>query len=284
LSTPNQLLTYLVIQRLEKGAKNAGNRLGHPPGATPLVFKGAGFDFLFFGLLLLVGRGFVPLSGIGNPIDDRERPRAPQLQDSDALRGSELQTKQSPKGKEAEKKRKPRRHKWLELAQWHNKQDGATEKGNGSGNANSAGTSNAKSEKANRAPELAPPPEKIHAEPAGRIPSCQVELLPMEDIYRVNGVMNPWKGYSINKIVEMLRNEQVRGLSREMKRAVLMALDAAGIPVDDVLRDAKARQNALDFYEVEQKKQFEAEWARKVEENRQTQAELERVKAHTWRG
>jgi uncharacterized phage-associated protein len=59
-----------------------------------------------------------------------------------------------------------------------------------------------------------------------------------------------------------------------------MALDAAGIPVDDALRDAKARQNALDFYEVEQKKQFEAEWARKVEENREIQAELEQVKAH----
>jgi len=29
----------LVIQRREKGAKNAGNRLGHPPGATPLVFN-----------------------------------------------------------------------------------------------------------------------------------------------------------------------------------------------------------------------------------------------------
>jgi hypothetical protein len=174
------------------------------------------------------------------------------------------------------------RHKWLELAQWHNKQDGATEKGNGSGSVNSAGTSNAKSEKVNRAPELAPPPEKIYAEPAGKgIPSFHVELLPMEDIYRVNGVMSPRKGYSINKVVEMLRNKHVRGLSREMKGAeVLMALDAAGIPMDDVLRDAKARQNALDFYEVEQKKQFEAEWARKVEENRQIQAELERVKAH----
>jgi hypothetical protein len=79
----------------------------------------------------------------------------------------------------------------------------------------------------------------------------------------------------------MLRSEHIRGLSNEMKRAaVLMALDAAGIAVDEVLRDAKTRQTALDFYEANQTKQVEAEWARKAEENTQIQAELERVKAH----
>jgi uncharacterized phage-associated protein len=57
-----------------------------------------------------------------------------------------------------------------------------------------------------------------------------------------------------------------------------MALDAAGIPIDEVLMDARARQNALDSYEAGQKKQVEAEWARKAEENVQIQAELERVK------
>jgi uncharacterized membrane-anchored protein YhcB (DUF1043 family) len=79
----------------------------------------------------------------------------------------------------------------------------------------------------------------------------------------------------------MLHSEHIRGLSKEMRRAaVLMALDAAGIPIDQVLQDAKARQNALDAYEAEQRKQVEAEWSRKAETNTQIQAELERVKAH----
>ena len=61
-----------------------------------------------------------------------------------------------------------------------------------------------------------------------------------------------------------------------MKRAsVLMALDAAGVSIDEVVRDAKARQEAT----FEQRKQFEAQWARKAEENLQIQAELETVKA-----
>jgi hypothetical protein len=102
----------------------------------------------------------------------------------------------------------------------------------------------------------------------------------MEDIYRIAGIMNPRKGYSISKIVEMLHSEHLRGLSKEMKRAsVLMALDAAGVSVDEVLQDAKARQDAIDSYEVDQRKQFEAQLAQKAEENVQIQAELERVKA-----
>lgn len=109
----------------------------------------------------------------------------------------------------------------------------------------------------------------------------QVELLPIEDIYRAAGIANPRKGYSIQKVVEMLHSEHIRGFSKQMKRAaVLMALDAAGIPVDAILQDAKARQDALKSYEGEQKKQVKAELARKTEENIQIQAELERVKEH----
>jgi hypothetical protein len=93
--------------------------------------------------------------------------------------------------------------------------------------------------------------------------------------------MNPRRGYSINKVVEMLRSPHIVGLSKEMKRAaLLMALDAASISLDQLQVDAKARQEALDSYEAQQKKQIEAEWARKAEENVQIEADLVRVKAH----
>ncbi len=45
-------------------------------------------------------------------------------------------------------------------------------------------------------------------------------------------------------------------------------------------RTPKLRQEALDAHEAQQRKQVEAEWARKEEENIQIQAELESVKAH----
>ena len=62
--------------------------------------------------------------------------------------------------------------------------------------------------------------------------------------------------------------------------ALLMALDAAGVPIDEVLRDAEARRDALDSYEASERKQVEEEWARKAEENLQIQAELESIRAH----
>jgi hypothetical protein len=79
----------------------------------------------------------------------------------------------------------------------------------------------------------------------------------------------------------MLNSEHIRELSRETKRAaILMALDAAGLTLEQVQRDARARQSALDAYENEQKKQVEAEWARKAEEITHIQGELESIKAH----
>jgi len=113
------------------------------------------------------------------------------------------------------------------------------------------------------------------------VPTFQVELLPLEDVFRLAGVTSPRGGYSVSKVIEMTNSEHIRGLSKEMKRAaVLMALDAAGVSVDQIQRDAKARQNALDSYEASQKKQAEAEWSRKAEEITQIQSELESIKAH----
>jgi hypothetical protein len=171
--------------------------------------------------------------------------------------------------------------KWLELAPWHDKQDSVVGNASGESKASDGGSSYGYTEKEN----LMPHPNQFSEKPAGpiarEVPNFQVELLAMEDIYRMAGIINPRRGYSISKIVEMVHSEHIRGLSKELKQAaVLMALEAAGISLDQVQQDAKARQDALDSYETTQKKQVEAMWARKAEEVIQIQAELESVKAH----
>ena len=218
------------------------------------------------------GTTAIPARDEGNEIDGSSRPRISQTPNPDALRGTEPQTKQPPQEKQAGKEGTHMRRKWLDSALWSNKQDDLS--GSGNGKSDGAG------EKRNIVAQVVPVPEKLSPSPAGAgVANCSVELLPMEDIYRAAGIMNPRRGYGINKVVEMLQSEHVRGLSKEMKRAaVLMALDAAGIPVDEVLMDARARQNALDSYEAGQKRQVEEGWARKAEESVQIQAELERVK------
>jgi hypothetical protein len=75
--------------------------------------------------------------------------------------------------------------------------------------------------------------ERIPAGEAGEGADFAGELLSMEDIYRAAGIVGPRSGYSINKVVQMLHSEHIRGLSKEMKRAsVLMTLDAAGVSRD----------------------------------------------------
>lgn len=188
-------------------------------------------------------------AAISSPEVSRALPREPKIERP--LQGNT--TKVS-------KARKPMRNKLLELAHWRSKPDDEL--------------GNACKEKA---PQSSDPP-------ATRVPivaatNFEAELLPVEDIYRTAGVMNVRHG--IHRVVEMLRSEHLRGLSKDMKRAaVMMALDAAAIPIEQVLLDCKVRQTALDTYEAGQKKQVEAEWARKAEENIQIQAELDRVKEH----
>lgn len=171
---------------------------------------------------------------------------------------------------ETGKKRKLMRRNWFGMSNRETKQDAPL--GNEASNGNNNG---------NRPHETAPAAPKSFAEPAnnGSPAGFPVELLAIEDVYRTSGIRTPRKDYGINKVMEMLRSEHVRGLSNEMKRAaILMALDAAGIPVDEVVRDAKVRHEALDSYEAERKKQIEAEWERKAKENAQILAELEAAK------
>jgi hypothetical protein len=111
---------------------------------------------------------------------------------------------------------------------------------------------------------VAKPAAKPSGESAG---GFEAELLPVEDIYRAAGITSPRRGYSISKVVEMLGSEHMRGLSKELRRAaVLMALDAAGVSVDEVLQDAKVRQEAIDAYASQQRKNAEAQSSGEVEE------------------
>lgn len=107
------------------------------------------------------------------------------------------------------------------------------------------------------------------------------DLLSYEDIYHAAGIMSPRSGYGIHKVVEMLNSGRIRDLAKEAKRAsVLMALDAAGTSVDQLMQDATRRQQALNAYEAGQRKQLEEFEAMKSRENAQIEAEMDRIRAH----
>ena len=78
----------------------------------------------------------------------------------------------------------------------------------------------------------------------------------------------------------MLQSELIRNLPADVKRSsILLALEAAGVKIEDVIGDAVRRDRALDTYEKVLQKSLEALETRKTEENRQLEQEMERLVA-----
>ena len=103
-----------------------------------------------------------------------------------------------------------------------------------------------------------------------------------EQIYQ--SVVNklPRISYNILKVADMVRSTHLNAMSGEAKRcSLLMALEAAGVAVEDVLQDAILRQKALSEYEDAQRSRLKHFEQVKADENAKIQAELEKAtKAH----
>jgi len=99
-----------------------------------------------------------------------------------------------------------------------------------------------------------------------------------EEIYSAAEVPAPAHGFTIFKIAEMLKSEHIRTLPVEIKRSsVLLALDAAGVKLQEVIEDAVRRDRALDTFETVQQRAFDQLEARKADENQKLQQEADRV-------
>ena len=158
-------------------------------------------------------------------------------------------------------------NKWYQLASWRSQDEI-----NGSSNGSLASSAPPESGRESRIPSATPTTSDVAA--------LSGELMAFEEIYRSAGIKSPRLGYSIGKVIEMLHSEHIRNLTTETKRAsLLMALEAAGVQVDEVLQDATLRQRAINSYEAIQRKHLEEYEARKAQDNCAIQAEMERVAA-----
>ena len=101
-----------------------------------------------------------------------------------------------------------------------------------------------------------------------------------DEIYNLAEIPAPPHGYTILKVADMLESEHIRGLNPAVKRSsIMVALEAAGVKVDEVIQDAVRRDRALDGYERAQQATLEDLEKSKAAENRQIQAELDRLTA-----
>jgi len=101
-----------------------------------------------------------------------------------------------------------------------------------------------------------------------------------DEIYHAAEITEASHGYTILKVADMLQSEHIRSLAPSVKRSsILVALDAAGVKLQEVIEDAVRRDRALDTYERVQERALHELESQKAEENRQVQAELDRIAA-----
>jgi hypothetical protein len=99
-----------------------------------------------------------------------------------------------------------------------------------------------------------------------------------DEIYAAAEIEPPAHGYTIEKVGTMLQSEHLRGLSAEVKRSsILVALEASGAKIEDVIQDAVRRDRALDGYERVLQKSLSDVQVKKTEENRQIEAEMNKM-------
>ena len=72
----------------------------------------------------------------------------------------------------------------------------------------------------------------------------------LDDIYRSAQIVTAAHGYTVLKVAEMLQSEHIRMLPPDVKRkSILVALEAAGVSVNEIVEDAVHRDRALDTFE-----------------------------------
>jgi hypothetical protein len=86
-----------------------------------------------------------------------------------------------------------------------------------------------------------------------------------DEIYKAAEIPPAPQGYSILKVSQMLESEHIRNLPSDVKRSsVLVALDAAGVDIKEVIQDAVRRDRALDTYERVQQRSLDELEAQKT--------------------
>ena len=106
------------------------------------------------------------------------------------------------------------------------------------------------------------------------------KLSSFEEIYHKSSFKTATStaAWDILKVADMLNSEHLHGLSPAGKHsALLMALEAADVAVEDMLQDAVQRQRVLNEYEDEQRRRMEEFEKIKLAENERLGQEMEGI-------
>jgi hypothetical protein len=95
-------------------------------------------------------------------------------------------------------------------------------------------------------------------------------------VYSAAQIGQPSHGYTVLKVAEMLQSEHIRTLPADVKRkSIMVALEAAGVKVSEIIEDAVRRDRALDTYERVLDQHLEELRGRLDQENAQIDQEIQ---------
>jgi len=131
---------------------------------------------------------------------------------------------------------------------------------------------------ADPAAEPDPAPETAVRPALAAGPPSSGKYCAFKQIYQGAAVRQQSLPDGILKVAEMVNSTHLVGMSPDAKRcSLLMALEAAGVEIEELLQDAVMRQKALNDYEEAQRNRLRDFEAAKAEENAKIQAELDRL-------
>ena len=103
-------------------------------------------------------------------------------------------------------------------------------------------------------PEVAGPPswKRPPAEASSVVgASIPADVADFATVYNGASVQVPSHGYGVDRVAGMLEHNSLAGLDKAVKAsAVLASLDAAGVPIEDVIHDGLLRYKALVAFEA----------------------------------
>jgi hypothetical protein len=126
-------------------------------------------------------------------------------------------------------------------------------------------------------PEREIPAEAFAAEPRPvEVSSVPSTVEDFEAVYAEAGIELPPHGYGVDKVADMLASKRLAPLAREVKAAAVMAaLEAAAVPLREVLQDAVLRDKALDAFEAAKSRELQELRARNETRVESLKAEME---------
>lgn len=122
---------------------------------------------------------------------------------------------------------------------------------------------------------------EIRSEEVRALADLPAELtVPFEKIFETAGIVPPANGWNVDKLKQLLLTDALKDKGREMvQKGILNILNSENVPVEDVVKDAMARDKALDSFEAFARKKIEDRMAARERQIAEIESQIEALQS-----